>query len=342
MNHIPTGPALGLTKTERERFSLFNLVRAHLQGEGAELRAFRTLADSTMAQAKAQPSGLGTFVLPQDSLSRRDLTVASASGGGYLRPTELDYASALFAASVVERLPMRRVPLQGDLSMATGLTVSTSWQSSEGASISHSDPDFAASAATPKTVGCTVTASRHLWLQMLAAGRGFLESQLARAMAAAKDTAFINGSGAGGQPLGLLNASGTTSVSGTSLSWANVCTLLDAADGYEVDGVSAILGNTAAKLLRQRDKAAGSGFILADGRIDSVPAFVTRAAPADALLLFPAGRIVAAEWGGLEVAITETASASAFASGKVSIRLMQSVDWFAEKPALVGKATSIT
>ena len=161
-------------------------------------------------------------------------------------------------------------------------------------------------------------------------------------MAAAKDTALIDGSGAAGQPQGLLNASGTTSVSGSSLTWANICTLIDAADGYELDGLSFVLGNTTAKLLRQREKAAGSGFILSNGTIDGVPAYVTRSAPTDSLLVFPAGRIVAAEWGALEVAITETASASAFATGKVSIRLMQSVDWFAEKPAVVGKSTSIT
>lgn len=342
MTYHLNGPALGLTTKERERFSLFNLVRARLLGDAEALREFNGISEATLAQNKAAASGLGGHVLPSDSLSRRDLTVAAAAGGGYLKPTEVDYASALLAASVAEWLPLRRVPLQGDLSMGTGLTVSTAWQSTEATSISHSDPDFGVSVATPKTVGCVVTASRLLWMALLAGGRAFLEAQLARAMAAAKDTAFINGTGASGQPLGLLNASGTTSTSGTSLAWAGICTLIDAADGYEADGMAFVLGNTTAKLLRQREKAAGSGFILSGGTIDGVPAYVTRSAPADSLLVFPAGRIVAAEWGALEVAITETASASAFATGKVSIRLMQSVDWLAEKPALVGKSSSIT
>lgn len=342
MTYHPNGPTLGLTTKERERFSLHSLVRAMLQGDVETMREFRAISAATRAQSMAPPSDLGGELLPIDSLSRRDLTAASASGGGYLKPTELDYASALHAASVAERLPLRHMPLQGDLAMGTGLTVSTAWQSTEGTAVSHTDPDFTGGAATPKTVGCTVTASRHLWLQMVAAGRAFLEAQLARAMAVAKDTAFINGSGASGQPMGLLNASGTTSESGTSLAWSNICTLLAASDGYEVDGMSFVLGVDTAKLLRQREKAAGSGLILSGGTIDGMPAYVTRAAPADALLVFPAGRVVAAEWGALEVAMTETASAAAFAAGKVSIRLLQSVDWFAEKPALVGKSTSIT
>ncbi len=342
MTYLTNGPTLGLTTKERDRFSLFNLVRARLQGDESALHEFRGVSEATLAQTNAAASGLGGHVLPSDSLSRRDITAAYSSGGGYLKGTEVDYSSALFAASVAERLPLRRVPLQGDLTMAGGLTVSTAWQSTEATSISHSDPDYGAAAATPKTVGCVVTASRHLWLQMLAGGRAFLEAQLARAMAAAKDTALINGSGAAGQPQGLLNASGTTSVSGSSLTWANICTLIDAADGYELDGLSFVLGNTTAKLLRQREKAAGSGFILSNGTIDGVPAYVTRSAPTDSLLVFPAGRIVACEWGALEVAMTETASAAAFATGKVSIRLLQSVDWFAEKPAVVGKSTSIT
>lgn len=342
MTYHPNGPTLGLTSKERDRFSLYNLVRAHLLGDAAALRDFRGVSEATAAQTNAQASGLGGILLPVDSLSRRDLTVANASGGGYLKGTEIDYASALTATSVIDRLPLRRIALQGDLTMGTGVTVSTSWQSSEGASISHADPDFSAAAATPKTVGCVVTASRRLWLQLLAGGRAFFEPQLGREMGVAKTAAFINGSGAAGEPTGLLNVAGITTVSGSSLDWADVCTLLDAAEGYELDGMAFILGHTTAKLLRQREKAAGSGFILADGVIDNVPAYVTRAAPDDALMVFPAGRVVAAEWGALEVAITEKASAAAFATGQVSIRLMQSVDWFPEKPALVGASTSIT
>lgn len=64
--------------------------------------------------------------------------------------------------------------------------------------------------------------------------------------------------------------------------------------------------------------------------------------PVDALLLAEWPRVLVPTWGGIEVAVTTTASASAFAAGKVSVRLLASLDVAAEQPTAIAKSTGIT
>lgn len=327
-----------LTSRERERFTLGNLVRAHAADDKDELSAFRSLSDAVSEKTGKALSGFGSFLLPPEALTR---DLQKAGSGTLLVGVEHDFASALAAASLTERLPLRRIPLTGDLSLGIGNTVATTWVS-ESAQITHADPTFGAGAVTPKTVSAVVNFSHQLWRQTGASGHGFVERELARAMAAAVDTAFVQGSGAAGQPTGLLTLTGTTSTSGTSIAYSNICDMLAASEGYDVDGVAFIVGVAAAKVLRQRAKTAGGNMVFENGRIDGVPVYVSKACPDDALVVAPFGRVIAASWGGLEVAITSTASASAFSLGQTSVRLMRSIDFLVEKPALVGKSTSIT
>jgi HK97 family phage major capsid protein len=146
-----------------------------------------------------------------------------------------------------------------------------------------------------------------------------------------------------GQPSGLLSQT-TQSVSGTTLSWANTCELIrvvEAAGG--ADNVQALIGPTAAKTLRTREKSTGSGYILAAGRLDTVPAIVTNTMPADALLVGNFAYAIHASWGpALEIVATPKASRTHFMTGLVSIRCIASLDIGAAHPNAFAKATSIT
>lgn len=329
-----------LTNKERQRYTLGNLVAAHVANDKTELAAFRELSDAVTEKTGRMTSGFGSYLLPPEVLTR-DLQVTGGNSGGYLVSTDHDFASALAAASLTSRLPLRRIDLVGDLSLGIGSSVATVWVG-ESAQISHADPSFGTGAVTPRTVSAVVNFSHQLWRQTGNSGQGFVERELARALAAAVDTAFVQGSGADGEPAGLLTIANTTSESGSSIAYSNICTLLAASEGYDVDGVAFILGTTAARLLRQRAKTAGGNMVFENGRIDGVPVYVSKACPDDALVVAPFGRIIEASWGGLEVAVASTASASAFALGQVSVRLMKTINFLAEKPALIGKSTSIT
>lgn len=326
-----------LTPRERSRFTLGNLLRAHAVNDKSELAAFREVSDAYCAASGRMTSGFGSFMLPPESLAR-DLTPTTAP---YLIRVEQDFASALAAETITSKLPLRRLRPVGDVSVGVGTTVATAWVA-DGSAISHNDPSFGVGALSPKTISAVVNFSHQLWRQIGEGGQGFVEAELARAMAAAIDTAFVQGSGSAGEPAGLLTISGTTSTSGTSIAYSNICDLLAASEAYDASGTAFILGATTAKLLRQRAKASGSEMIFSNGAIDGVKTIVSAACPVDALVVAPFSRVAMAEWDGLEVVVTPLASKTAFGLGQVSVRMMKSVDFLAEKPATVGKGTSIT
>ena len=76
-----------------------------------------------------------------------------------------------------------------------------------------------------------------------------------------------------------------------------------AAEGYSANGLRFVLGVAAAKLLRSREVASGSGLLLADNMIFGYPAIVSRSMPADALLLADFSGISWATWGAIEAVV---------------------------------------
>ena len=96
--------------------------------------------------------------------------------------------------------------------------------------MSSADPTFAQIPLSPKDVGSVVDISRRLLLQSNPAVDGLLRDDIAVAIANAIDIGGINGSGASGQPTGLLGISGTTTVAlgtnGAALTWLAVTSLL--------------------------------------------------------------------------------------------------------------------
>src|SRR5207253_11290540 len=82
----------------------------------------------------------------------------------------------------------------------------------------------------PKDVGSVVDISRRLLLQSNPAVDGLLRDDIATAIGNAIDAGAINGSGASGQPTGILGVSGTTVVAlgtnGAALTWLAVTSLL--------------------------------------------------------------------------------------------------------------------
>lgn len=321
-----------------DSYTLIDVLEAARRNDYQRLVQLQTLSMDAASAAGHQVEA-GSFYI-------RDLTVASASGGGLLKAasTQVDYASALFATSLLGRLPVRRFEgLVGDLQLAALTSPGVVWQSTEATSTAAS-PEFvfSARALAPKSVGASMLFSRQLDIQAGAAGSAFVQQQLVRVLDEAADTALIQGSGASGQPTGILNVAGTTSVSGTTLGWSGIRSMITAAEGYDADGLAFVCGVNAAALLRSRETFAGAGAVLRDGRIDGIRCVVSRACPTDALLLCDWSKVVVGQWGGLELVVTSTPTAAGFQSAKFGIRAMVSMDFAVEQPAAVAKSTSIT
>lgn len=341
---MPLGAQIGLSKVERERWSFGDLILS-----GGSGSSFYQECSDEVARKVGRAPAPGYLFVPRDVLQRheRTLTVSSSPKGGYLVSTEndVDFASALRARSVVANLPLRRLPgLVGHVTIPRGkANATTSWLGSETSQAPEGDPTFGQGSLTGKTISTVVDISRSLMQGMGERARGFIDAELAGAVGQSTDIEFLAGSGAAGRPLGVIRTPGVVDVSGASLAWSNICAMLKAVETYgDQSSVRWVVGVTAAELLRQRERAAGSGFILDDDRIASRGALVTSAMPADALVCAAWDNVAMGEWGALEFAVTGARSTEHFRAGIVSVRLMWTIDFCARQPSAVSKSESIT
>jgi HK97 family phage major capsid protein len=343
MNTYPASAFAGLTWAQTDRYNLGALIAAAAGGDDGALQFYRSVSAKIEEQTGRPLSTVNSFYIPAEVLQRRDLSAGSGAGGGYLvAGTEVAaFASALFATSITARLPLRRVAMAANAAVAAVTAApAVTWLSSEAAEAGDAAMAFGARTATPKTVSATQYLSRHLDLSAPGA-TAFVEQQLGAALAKAIDVAFINGTGASGQPLGLLGLAGTVSQSGTSLAYSAVCTMIAAAEGYGTKP-HVLLGKDTAKLLRQRARVTSGSPIFDGGTIDGLPTLVSRAMPDDAMLVLDPTLVSEMRWGTLELTITPLASPTAFQKGLIGVRAVASIDWVTDHAGAIAKSTSIT
>jgi HK97 family phage major capsid protein len=295
---------------------------------------------------------LGRPPTPGCVFVERDLQAATGSAGGYLKGLQIApgnfFGQTMADTSLSRQLGVPEVPVTNDAQFPRVVTPpSVTWMTNETTAVSESSPTFGTAATSPKTVGTYIEATRHLLRQSTAAVSAFLEGELARALQHAVNAALVNGSGAAGQPTGILNTSGIGSQSGTSLAWAGVAEmmrLVEAAGPFMPARGAWVVGTAAAKLLRSREVAAGAGLVLAGGRIDAYPAYVTTAMPSDALLFGDFSGVVMPHWGVLELGSDPYAAdgGAGFRTGVVGLRALTTVDVAVLRPAGFAKATSVT
>jgi HK97 family phage major capsid protein len=284
--------------------------------------------------------------IPLSALTR-DLNVAQAGAGGYL----VDMAN-LPARDILRPWS---VVLQGGVSLVEDLTgtavvprttatTTITWSANETAQATPSNPTIAQAALTPKIAIGVIQASRNFMKQ--ADPEAFIRRELLRTAGTIVDIATLNGSGASGQPLGILNSPNLSTQSGTSLAWAGVLHMKKlAADANAQDGTISFIGTTAVReLLESRERATGGGtFIWQDDRIASCPAFATTVMPSATMLSGPMGEVFFGLWGGGMQVEVNPFDAALFKTGAVQILVIVSCDVaiVCDRAAFT-KATSIT
>jgi HK97 family phage major capsid protein len=318
------------------RFSLLDTVRAlSTGGLGPRDR------DALLA-AGGDAVTPNSITLPWGAL-RRDLNTQSG-GGAYLVGTATAAAhDALKPASVLVQAGCRVLAgLSSNVAIPRVTSSATiHWLSSETTAASESQPTLAGAHMAPHVAAVYCEFSRQLSIQGVDF-EAMLRADLLRVAGQAVDVGGLTGSGASGQPHGILSASGIGSVSGSSLSLDDIMEMRKAvrdANGAEAT-TTWIAATDVADLLGQRERAAGSGFILDGGRIDGRPCIVSTAVPAGTLLLGDFSTVALAFWGvGPGVEIDPTANFAAAISGA---RLMLSMDIVALTPAALCLASSVT
>ena len=346
---LPTAD-LGLTPKEQQRYSVLRAIRAMVdrdwKGAGFELEC----SNEILKRGGLQASPNGGFMVPYD-VQKRDLTAASPSGGGYLVATDNlggSFIDLLRNRALVARFGATFLTgLQGNITIPKQTGAATAyWLSSESTAITESQQTLGQLALSPKHIGAMTELSRQIMMQSSPAADALVLNDLANVLALGIDTAALNGSGASGQPTGLLNTAGIGTVSGSSLGYAGIVEFQT-----DVAGSNALVGNcgymttpTVAGLLKQRQRFTSTdtplwqGNIL-DGTIEGFKASSTLQMPSATMVFGDWSQIVIGEWGSLEIALNPYAN---FAAAITGIRAIQTCDVGVRIAGAFSVATSIT
>lgn len=279
------------------------------------------------------------------SLMTRDLNTAGPGAGGYLVGTSTGEAlDVLRPWSVTARAGIDSVEnLRDNATLPrTASKVTGYWLSTETGQVTESQPALGSIALTPKSAGAFMEFSRNLSMQ--AAAEAYCRRELLRTLGTVVDAAVIGGSGASGQPTGLLNTPGLGTQSGTSLAQAGVTHMkaLVAAANAPDEGIS-FLGTPAVReLLETRERATGLGFIWDNDLVASRPARVSTDVPAATLICGAWSEVLLALWGGGFVFEVNPYDPTGFKAGIIQARVLVSVDVAVKHADAFAVSSSIT
>lgn len=329
-----------LKPRQRSTYSLAAAVNAVIHGD---LRSapLEWAVSQEIERESNTAAHTGNSLLVPTALLRRDLTAANAAAGGYMVGTELGGAfDVLRARSVALRLGAEILPgLTGNTTFAKVTTGASSyWLPAESTQITESTPTLGQLSLTPKTCGAFLEVSRAL-LKVAPLADRVIARDLGGALAAAVDTAVIAGSGASGQPTGIINTEGVSTVTGTSLAWGGVLDFVVNAGTANSECTGFTTTPAIYKLLASREKAAGSGFIADGGMIDGKPLLHSTGVPTDTLIGGPWNDVLIGEWGVLEIS---SDAFTKFSTAIVGVRAFWTVDVGILRPAAFSVAGSIT
>lgn len=156
-----------------------------------------------------------------------------------------------------------------------------------------------------------------MMLQSSMSVEAFVRMDFAIAQALKLDLAAINGTGAGGEPRGILNTSGIGSVTlgaASTPTWANIVGLETAVavDNALAGSLSYMTNATICGNMKVTEKASGTArFLLEDGKANGYTVHRTGQMPAKYMIFGNWADLIIAFWSGLDVTVdTNTLSAS--------------------------------
>jgi len=275
----------------------------------------------------------------------RDLTKASGAQGGFLVQQEIsEVVDILRPWSVTARAGMLiDTGLIGDSVIPKITAKSTpAWLSTETSQVTASQPTLAQIALTPKTVAGLVQWTRQLAKQTNA--QRFVERELKRTIGTTIDQGAIAGTGASGQPLGLINTPGVQTQSGTTLNAGCATMKRKSAEANVNDEQISFLSTPAVReLLEGREKATGGGnFVWQNDRVADRPARVSTDVPTAVMICGDWSLIYLGIWGQGFVLEINPFDPSGFKAGLIQGRVLVSCDIAVLQPAGFVVASSIT
>jgi HK97 family phage major capsid protein len=329
-------------------FSLAAMIRSHCADSWGKISSYELAMCSTLA-GQRQPSNGSYWRVPDNIFNTRDLNAGIASAGGYLASQKtIGYVHALQAASVVAGLCTPVEVDGGGLIVPRGATpVTTTWLATETQQSNESTPSFGAAAGTPKIISAFCEISRQLLLQSNA--EEVLRAEMRNAAAVELDRVIIQGSGASGQPLGIVNTAGIGAFTGASLNQAALrnaqADLISANAVIDASKLAYITTPAVAETLSTRQRFTGSDRALWEGSlvagvVEGVTAKATTTCPSATMVHGDFSSVWLAQWpAGIEILVDPFTK---FAQGIVGVRMLIAIDVLVVRAPAFTVATSIS
>ena len=318
---IPRPKELGLSKKEKQSYSLLNALGHIQKGNWNQLGLEREASDAIANRLGKQPRGI--YIPTEIGWGQRDMTVGSNTAGGFMKGTDHlagSFVDALRAKSIIFDLGARRISgLNGDVQIPALNAKTTAYWVAENGAPTEGAPTVRQITMSPKTVGAYVDLSRKLMIQSDPSAEEIFRSDMVQQIATAIDTVSINGGGSN-EPTGILQTSGIGSVAmgdnGLAPTWASVVNLIKevAIDNAEQGSRAFITTPQAAAKLRSVAKVAStdSKMILDDKSelfgykviaTNLVPSNLTKGTGSSlsAMIFGNFNDLVVGEWGSLDV-----------------------------------------
>ena len=338
------GASLDLSSRDLERYSFADVINRQLPSTSADRRGgFERECSDTLAKRYEIP--LGSMAVPNDVLEYRSPRPSYTVGAS--APAPLSFIDMLRNGSIAFRLGAQLLTdLKDDVAVPRQVSDPTMAWLAPGSSGAPSDSNFGQLSATPKQALVITEVSEQL-LRQSSADR-IIKAGLAAVIGVGIDAAVINGSG-GSQPLGLLNAQGIPTASGTSLAYAGLVglqkTVADANAILDPTSLGYATTPTVAEQLKNRQRFTSTDSplwagALHHGTIEGVPAMASKQMPTGSLLYGDWSTVYVSEWGPLVLGADR--GGTRFNQGLVGIRAYWLVDVILTSPSSFVKVTSIT
>ena len=369
--------SVDMSDTDANRYSIVRAINAACSGDWSKAGL-----EQEVSRSLAQKSGRDTngFFMPLNLRmdTRASYAVGATGTGGATVATDLLAASFIEVlrnkAMIMQMGPTMLSGLVGNVAIPRQISATTTYWVTEASAITQAEATFDQVTMTPKQLGARSQYSRLMLQQATPDIESIVRNDLARVMALGIDSAAINGTGASGQPRGILNTSSIGSVAMGTNGAALVNAATSGTTGLDqiflleraVDVANALSGNmyylTNAKVIAalKQLKSAQADYIWTTDRFNGtlgtagnlngspcarsnqVPSNLvkgTSGAVCSALLYGDFSQLVIGMWGGLE--ILPNPYGSGYTAGSVDIRAMQTCDIAVRHPESFAAITDI-
>ena len=307
-------------------------------------------------QAEAKRQGLtarnGGILVPTSIFEKR--TTMTTTGAAAVVPD--DYRADQFIGLLRNSLIVRQLGarvlsgLRGDTVLPKATGAATAYWVGEGDALTESNTTYSSIKLEPKTVGALTAFSRQLALQSNPSIEALLRDDISAVVGLAVDKALIHGTAAAKQPVGILNVSGIQTANLATLSWVTIVAMLEKL-GLENITPNAVLTHAKAATKLQttlKNAANGAEYLLQNGRVAELPAYITNQLDAKAgspatgrVIAGDFSQIVIGEWGVTEILANPYATGY-YEKGDVQLRIMHTMDAVVRHPKAFVVAEDMT